>query len=109
IGWLSLQRARRDGALLGDPIRIPPFNPWEHGEVEDGRRRGRRPLERTPVPGIAGCVAQLIATTEAHDELRDLTPDSNPHEDDPCFREKHPRMPGGDIVMLHASRRAHEP
>src|SRR5215813_4985150 len=46
---------------------------------------------------------------EAHDDLRDLKRDSDPYEDDPCFRDKHPRIPGGDIVMLQAPRRTHEP
>src|SRR5215831_11618344 len=65
-----------DRALLGLPIGVALFDTGQHSEVEGGRRRGRRPLQRPPVPGIAGRIAQRLATAEADHELRNLQPDS---------------------------------
>src|SRR5262249_44393332 len=109
VDRLRPKRMGLDGPLFCDPIGIPAFHSWKHGEVKGGWRRGRRPPERARVPWIAGHIAKPLLRSEAHDELRDLTGDSNPHEDDACFRNKHPRIPGGDIVMLQAPRRTHEP
>src|SRR5215471_254939 len=67
VGLFRPQRVRLEGALFCHPIGIPAVDPWKHGEVEGRRRRGRRPLERAPVPGIARHIAKLLPIAEAHD------------------------------------------
>jgi hypothetical protein len=108
IGRLVREHVLPERALLGLPIGVALFDSGQHREVEGGRRRGRRPLQRAPVPGIAGCVAQLLAMAEADHELRDLQPDSCEDDGDAGGRHEQPGMPLGNIVMLHAPRHAHK-
>src|SRR5262249_57068249 len=44
VDRLRPKRMRLDGALLCDPISIPAFDPWKHGEVTDRPPPARPPL-----------------------------------------------------------------
>src|SRR5215213_9915073 len=71
--------------IVTAPFHVPPgvliVNDRRKGEVVRRWRRGRGPLQRPSVPGVAGQIAQLLPFHEAHHQVDDERQDSAQNED----------------------------
>src|SRR6202047_3503298 len=94
--------------LLHSPVGFLALDVGEHREVEGRRRGGGRPFEGASIPRIADLVAKLLTSANADDELRDLQDYSDKDDRGADGRDQQPRMPGRNIIVLHAASHSHE-
>ena len=84
------------------------FDVRKQREIVCRRRRRRRPFERPPIPGIAGDVAQFVATPDADHELDHLADRAAQQDESSSCGEENPRPPFRRVVMLQPTRHAEE-
>src|SRR6185312_16737844 len=73
IFGLSTQRALLPGARLYRPVGVLASDVRHDRKIEHRWRRGSGPFQRSPVPGIAGDIAQGLTIADADGKLYDLT------------------------------------
>jgi len=64
------------------------------------------PIRASGHPKDRPLVAQLLASADAHDELRHLTGCGTNHNDDAEPRDEDPRTPSRYLIILQAARHA---